>query len=149
MLPRKGVTFRALTVLSYLVILQVLCSVSKLCYCSTNLLSFLPHFCVCTHMYIARNTCLGKDCSKSLITEVTSICSFVGFMENSCFSFMSTYSICCCSENRYLNRNRNTQCYSNAGWLRNPKNPPSSFVPTMGFKELFEKAKLTSKNVTF
>lgn len=136
--------------LFYLVILQEgvrICSVSE-SHSTTNLLFFpFSLFCGCTHVHFSRK--LGKDCSRSFITGVTSICSFVGYMKNRCFSFMSTYSFCCCSKNSYLNRICNNQCY-NIQELRNlPNISHYSFVPAMGYKEQFEKTKVKTKNSIF
>lgn len=68
-------------------------------------------------------------------------------MENSCFSFMSTYSFHCSSENSYLNGNCNNWCSNNTQELSNL--PNSSFVPMVGYIELSEKAKLKTKNLIF
>ena len=100
------------------------------------------------HVHIPRNTgSQGEDCSRSYFLGLTSICSLVGFMENSCFSFMSTYSFHCHSENSYLNGNCNNRCSNNTQELSNL--PNSSFVPMVGYIELFETAKLKTKNLIF
>lgn len=125
--PSNGLSIRALTMLFCFVIFQdrvMICSVFET-YLTTNLLLFpLSLFCVYTHEHSREHTHLGKHCSRSHITRVTRMCSFVGFMENSCFSFMSTSSFHCCSENSYLNGTCNSQCYNDVRPEKLPKHSP-------------------------
>lgn len=102
----------------------MICSVFET-YSTRNALFPFSLFFLCTHVHSREHMHLGKDCSRSHITGVTSICSFVGFMENSCFSFMSTYSFHCCSENSYLNGNCNNQCNNNIRAEKTPKHSPA------------------------
>lgn len=91
-----------------------------------------PFLSVCTHARSREHTHLGKHWSRSHITRVTSTCSFVAYMENSCFSFMSTYRFHCCFENSYLNGNWNSQSKE---LINLPNIPHYSFVPTRGYKK--------------
>lgn len=80
-LPSEGVPFWAPAALFHLVILQdgvSLCRVSET-FSTTNLLSLSPFLCsLSSHSRTRMN--LGKDCSRSHITGVPSICSFVGWL---------------------------------------------------------------------
>lgn len=103
-------------------------------------------FSVSTHMHTPRSTgegLLQKDTHHGTHWRLF-ICRFYGKQLLLLHSPLSAFTAVLKS---YLNGNWKDQCYNSTQELRNL--PHGSFVPSVGYTELFEKVKLKTKNLIF